>query len=329
MPYGTFTYNTVQIGAESTAGTAVPATEILRSEFAMISDTRDRQVVPEHIGLLVPAERVYDAWLGASLTMPPTAMTYEQLPHLLEAGIGTVTATRSDPYTRAYSYPTGTTPNTIKTYTIEAGSTVVGGDNREMPYSFVTSMSFQGQNKGLWTMGATWMGQQVSSSTLTPALSLLAVDEAVFSNTQVYLDDTGGTIGTTQLTGSVMSAEINIANTGIMEVPTADGTNYYTNHKIGRPEITYSLTLELESDNNYVSTQRTKFETDVIQLIQFTIPGTGSNSIEFRFAGRHTEFGDYSDNSGNTTVQIGGRVVHSTTDSLYFEADVINGRASL
>ena len=43
------------------------------------------------MGLLVQAERAYDSRYLARLAMPSTELTYEQFPHILEAGILTAT----------------------------------------------------------------------------------------------------------------------------------------------------------------------------------------------------------------------------------------------
>ena len=177
-------------------------------------------------------------------------------------------------------------------------------------------------------MESTWMGQQVQSSTLSAAPSLETVEEAVFGNTDLWIDNSGA-IGTTQITGTLMAAEINISDTGVREVPTADGTNYYTNIKYSRPSIDFSLTFELENVETAVSTARSKFESDTIQVFQIHVPGSGTSNVKFRFAGRYTDFGDYTNDNGNTSVQVGGRVIYSIADSLFFEMDVINSLATL
>ena len=328
MAYQTYSMNTIQLGRETTAGTAVAATEKWRGPFAMIEDTRQRETVEEQVGLLVPATRQYDAWISAELSMPAAAMTYEQLPHLLEAGIKTATPTGAGPYVRAYSFPTGTTPNTIKTYTIQTGNVGASGDNQRMPYAFVSSMKFSGSIKDVWNMEATWMGQQSQTSALTSSIALLDVQECVFGSTSIYIDASGGTVGSTQLNGVLMAAEINISDTGIREVPTADGTNYYSFHKFAMPTIEFSFTFELENTENAVQNARTAFKADDIKLFQLTIPG-GTSSVEFSWAGRYNSISSYSNDNGNTSVQLGGIATYSPTDSLFFEATVTNSRATL
>ena len=106
----------------------------------MLEDTRERVIVEESIGSFITAERSYDGKLQAAWAQPSTPLTYEQVAHIFEAGIKTATPSGTGPYVRAYNYPYGgTTVPTIKTYTIETGSSVVAEDQYEMEYSIVES----------------------------------------------------------------------------------------------------------------------------------------------------------------------------------------------
>ena len=158
MAYGSFYHNKVQLGREVTPGTPVNATVIWRGGFSAIADERQREIVDEQIGVLVNAERVYDKSYLARLAMPATPLTFEQVPHLLEAGIKTATPTGVGPYVYAYAIPTGNTVNTIKTYTIEAHNVSVTADGREMYHSFVEEMTFDAKAGEAWQMSANWVG---------------------------------------------------------------------------------------------------------------------------------------------------------------------------
>ncbi|MEM7133431.1 MAG: hypothetical protein AAF702_44455 [Chloroflexota bacterium] len=328
MAYAAWNFNTIQLGREVTAGTAVAATEKWRGEFSMLVDNQAIETVEEQVGLYISPERTYTAWESAELQIPSTPLTYEQVPHVFEAGLLTVTPTGAGPYTYDYVVPVLTRP-AIQPYTIEGGNADIQGDNQEMPYSFVTSFRLSGTIKQSWMMESTWMGQRLVPSTLTPALPLLDVEQALFGNTQLFIDPSGGTIGTTQLNGVLMQAEINCTNTGIQEVPTADGTNYYSQHKLVGPEMDFSLTFELEDTANAVDTARAAYRAQTPQLIQLLVPGTGGRSIRMRMTGRYTDFPSYTNDNGNTSVQIGGTVSYNSTDNLFFECQVINNRANL
>jgi hypothetical protein len=117
---------------------------VWRGPFSDIEDARQRETAEEQIGLIVSEERLYDTDLAAMLSMPETELTYEQVIHILEAGIMTATPTGTGPYTYTYSLPVDETLNVIETYTIETGNVIADGDVREMEYSFVDSFTLSG-----------------------------------------------------------------------------------------------------------------------------------------------------------------------------------------
>lgn len=324
MPnYGSFTYNKLQLGRESTAGTAVAATDIWRGPFGDILDDRQRQIAEENVGLLVNAERSYDTRIGAMLTMPSTELTFEQVLHILEAGIKTATPVdNTGDYTYSYPFPTGATPNAIKTYTIEAGNAYATGDVREMPYAFVEGFTLSGQEGEAWMMTANWRGQRVIESSFTGALSLQSVEEAIFNNTLLYIDASGGTIGSTQKAGVLVAASIEV-DTGIRIVPVGDGNLYYTAHKFHRPSLNFTLTMELESGNIF-KTERDAFEADSIRLLRLSCDGTANRNLTVDISAKYDSVPGYQDSDGNTTIQIAGHAAYSSADSLFAQFDVTN-----
>lgn len=329
--YAPFQANRLALGRETTPGTAVAATTIWRGGFAMPEDARNRVIVDEQIGLIVNAERSFDTNLLARLAVPATELTFEQLPHLLEAGVGTVTATGTGPYVYAYAFPTGSTPNTIKTYTIEAYNTVADADMQEMEYSFVEEFELAGSYGEAWTMSGTWVGRQLTNSTPTALSTFVVPNEAPFARTTLYIDDSGGTVGTTQKTGVLTGASVTVT-TGIMPIPVGDGQLTFAAHKFTKPEVTFAVTIEVEEDGgtSLVDDLRTSYKSNGTKLYRLNIAGADANhSVAIDFAGKLDSFGNYENGDGNTTVTIEGHAVYSTTDSLFFEIDVTNQVASL
>ena len=331
MAYGSFSANKIQLGREATAGTAVAAAHIWVGQFAMLEDARTRVIRADQVGLMVETENSYDSWLQAQLSMPDTELTYEQVLHILEAGCQTVSPTGSDPYAWSYAYPTSNTPNTLKTYTVEAFNAVADADMREMEYSFVEEFTFSMTAQESWMMSANWIGRQLSATTPTSLSTILDVNEALGARTKLYIDATGGTIGTTQKTGVLMGADMTVT-TGWQVVPVGDGNLYYAAIKPTKTEITFSLTLELEEDTgvSLVNAERVIYEADSIRLFRLELDGADADhSMVIDWAGKYDSIGDYSDEDGNTTVQFTGHAVYSTTDTLFWEAVVTNQVASL
>lgn len=329
--YGGFQFNKIQMGRESTAGTAVAATTIWRGDFAMLRDERTRNIVTEQVGVNMNGERSYDTWLLGRLSMPATPLTFEQLPHLLEAGIGTVSPSGADPYVYAYSIPTGTSLNTLKTYTIEGYNTVADADMQEMAHCYVESISLSASAGEAWTMAAEWVGAQLSNTTPTSLTTQVAVQEALLARTSLFIDATGGTIGSTQKSGVLMGADLTI-NTGVAYVPVGDGNLYYSALKFTPPSIEFSLTFELEDDSgtSLVDIERAIYASDAVRLIRLDIDGSDSDrQVRVDMAAKYDSVGGYDNADGNTTVTFTGHVVNSTTDSQFFDVTVTNKVASL
>jgi hypothetical protein len=328
MSYGSYTYNKVQLGQETTNGTAVAADIIWRGPFGDIEDARTRNIAKEQVGLLVPAERSYDSQIAAMISMPETELTFEHFPHILQAAIQSATPTGSGPYVYAYAFPTGTTPNTIATYTIEAGNAVVTGDVREVAYCFVESFTISGRQGEAWKVSANWRGRAVAESTFTGSLTLSALEEALFSRTQIFIDASGGTIGTTQETGVLVAASFDVT-TGIVPVFVGDGNLFFLTHKFIRPTVNFTLTLELESTDTTVKEERDAYEANSVRLISLDCDGTSGRNLLINGAYKYDSVGTYQDDNGNTTVQLSGHAVYSSADTLFWGVDVTNNLTAL
>ena len=325
--YGAFAFNVIQMGRESTAGTAVPATAIWRGPATDITDESEHVFVEENIGILLPTDREYIPVKAAQLAFPETELTFEQFLHVLEAGIKTTSPSGTGPYVYTYSFPTSTTLNAIKTYTLETGN-ALAGDAHEMEYAFVEEFDLSGSAGEAWMLSSTWQGRQKSTTTLTGALSLTTQETALFNNTSLYIDASGGTVGTTAKAGVLTAANVSV-KTGIVPVRTADGQLYFYTHKFTPPEVTFSLTLELENNSSILAAQRAAWVAKTLQLFQIKIAGATTSQVKINLAGKYTSFGEYNDSDGNTVVEASGKAVYSSTDNLFATIIVTNSLASV
>lgn len=327
--YGPFSMNKIQLGRESAFGTAVAASTIWRGAFSMLEDASERVIVEEQIGLLVQAERAYDSSYRGKLSMPATELTYEQLPHILEAGILTATPGAGPGYLRTYAYPVDNSVPTPKSYTIETFNNAADNDALEMEGSLVEEFTLEGQAGQAWKMSANWFGRQVSPTTPTSLSTIVAVEEALLPKTLLYIDATGGTVGTTQRLGVLMGASIKVT-TGLVPVPIGDGQLYHTTYKWTKPAITFSLTVELQDDTvSVVQAERAIRKAGTVRLFQLTCPGTAPKTMTIKWAGKYDVVGGYENSNGNTTVRLDGHAVYSSADALFFSIAVTNGVSTL
>lgn len=237
----------VQIGEESTLGTEVAATTILRGDRGFINDESPIEFPPESVGRIGGIGRNYTLFQDGTFQMPEAPVTFEQLPYFLNAGIQAVTGSQDGTGSGyIYTYPLpGTSVLTPDTYTIEAG------DNQQaeiMTGCFAEEIVITGGAQDVWRRAVTWRGWPGGPTTFTSSLTVPAVDEINFGKTSLYIDNTSGSFGGTQVSDSFLSFELTIG--AIYEAKWhGNGSNlYYTNlHMLAMPEITLNFTLEHDS----------------------------------------------------------------------------------
>lgn len=234
----------IQLGRETTAGTAVAATTIWRG-LGVLDDQRETVFPDEHVGILMPVDRSYVPKLAGEIELESVPASFEQILHVLEAGVKTVTPAQDSAgsgYVYTYPFPT-TAQNAVKTYTIE------GGDDEqaeEMEYAFVTEFTLEGNAGEAVMLTSTWTGRQVANTTFTSPLSLPIVEETLFQKGKLYIDDVDGTAGTTQAANTFLSFSLSV-KTGQQAVFTGDGNLYFSFRKQVAPEIMLDVTFEHDS----------------------------------------------------------------------------------
>src|SRR3989304_3734011 len=184
----------IQIGRETTAGTAVAATVIWRG-IGTILDNIQIQRVSEDVGIIGGTTRTNVPMKGGSLAISQTPATFEQLLHILEMSVKTVAGSQDGAgtdYIYTYAFPT-TAGNAIKTYSIE------GGDDNEverMAYCFVKDFTLSGNGRTAYQLQANIQGSAPALGAFSAGLSLLAVNNMNFGLTKIYQEAIGGPLGT-------------------------------------------------------------------------------------------------------------------------------------
>jgi hypothetical protein len=327
----------IQLGRESTAGTAVAATTIWRGVGGMLEDAREVSMVDEQIGIAIPTTRAYVGQLGGVLSMAATPATFEQILHILEAGIKTVGTGASDGAGsgKIYAYPTPTTAvNTIKTYTIETG------DNQqaeEMEYSFVEKFTLTGERGRAVMMSADWIGRQVANTTFTGSLTAPTVEEILTGKGAFYIDAVGGTIGTTAITGTLLQWELTVT-TGWRGKWTVDAGQLYFNFiYFDRDSFEAELSMTFEHDATAVA-QKALFQAATPRLFRINIPGstfaqagTTYSTKTFRIdaAATYTEWGVLDSEDGNSIVNVTAQIGYDPTAAKGLEITVVNDLTSV
>jgi hypothetical protein len=324
----------VQLGRETTPGTAVAATTIHRGPAITPSDDQVKVKRVEDVGLSSGVTSQYTPKLAASMILPSTEATFQNIQHVLEAGVKTVTPVADGvgtDFINAYPLPSGDS-NTTKTYTIE------GGDNKiveEMEYAFVVDFELSGKRNEGWMLTSTWHGRQSTVSSFTGALSVPAESVMKFNKSKLYIDDVGGTIGSTQLANAWIDAKIKIT-TGLKAQFTGDGNLYFSFMDF----IGAKASLEFSVLHNAaVAAERVKWRSDTPRQIRILCegnsvgtPGTVYSKETFRcdMAGLYTSFGPANDeDEGSNVNKVVFNGAYDATAALFCDLLLVNELAAV
>lgn len=325
-------FRKIQLGRETTAGTAVAATTIWRG-VGTIEDQRELTVVEEDIGFFSGGDRSYISKLYAALSMDETPATFEQLPYILEAGVKAVqTGASGGGSAKEYIYTMPTSsPNTLAVYTLE------GGDNQQaekMEYSFVDQFKISGKPGEAVMMSADWFGRQATNASFTGALSLPTVEDILFQKGKLYIDDVSGTMGTTQVSNSFLGMDLTV-KTGVTPVWTGDGNLYFSFTKAVRPEVTLEITFEHDSSS---VAEKTNWRNLTSRLIRVQFDGTalttaGTNfankALRIDLAGKWSKFDKIDEMDGNDIIKATFVAKYNATAAKFAEFTVCNTLTSL
>ena len=321
----------IQLGKETTPGTAVAAAVVFRGK-ANIKDAREFGRAAEDIGQLLPKNRLYEKSRLGLLTMPDQEATFEFLPYILAAGVENVVTGAADGTGsgKIYEFNQGVTEvHTPRTFTIEVG------DNQrvdEMEYSFVRSFTLKGAAKDAIRFSAEWVGKQVSDAEFTAGLSPIDVEEILFGKAKLYLDNSGGTIGTTQKTGTFLGFSLT-HKTGHDMLFTGDGAITPYGIVTHAPEITGSIILEHDATGE---AEIGFARSGAVRLLQIVVQGNalatqGTNyaykTLIFKAAIQYDDVPVTADKDGDQTVELSFHVVDS--DNIVPTYIVVNESATI
>jgi len=306
----------VQLGQESSNGTAVAADFIWRGPFSGLKDARTTESVDEQIGVALKSSRKYAAMLLAELSMPVTPLTPEQAVHIMEAGIkkvntGVADGSASSGYT--YTYPFGTTSiNAIAAYTIETGDE---SEAEEAEFCFVKSFTISAVKGQAVQISAEWAGRTAAVSTFTGALSAPAVTELHSSSGAIYIDDNDGAFGGTAIAaGNILEMTLEVT-TGRVPLYTIDsGQLYFQGVHFNVDEFEAKLEIKWVHDTAGMAEKANwRLNAERLVRLEFTgdtygTPGSGTvftggkNGIQIDFPGAYDEFSEIDFDEGKSVI---------------------------
>src|SRR3990172_3059360 len=295
----------IQIGRETTAGTAVAATVIWRG-IGTILDNIQIQRVSEDVGIIGGTTRTNVPMKGGSLAISQTPATFEQLLHILEMSIKTASPSQDGAgtdYIYTYAFPIAA--NSIKTYTVESGDDT---EAERMAYCFVKDFTLSGSGRTGYQLQGNIQGRTVSLNAFTGSLALSAVNNMNFGMTKIYQDVIGGTVGTTIKSNTVRGVNFKYAS-GIEAKETADGRLDFSFAQ----GTDYVCTCDLEFEHDAIAAaQKVLWRTQTPVLLQikvegstaFVTPGTTYSvpTVKINMPGYWESFSKIGEANGNDVV---------------------------
>lgn len=322
----------VQLGKESTPGTAVAATALLRLN-GLWEDLQETKFSEVHEGYLSGRRAPHVPLVLAKIAVEGEA-TFEQLPYILEMAVKSTSPTTDTGSGYIYTYPFATTSQlTARTYTIEAGDDQA---MEESAYCYCQDFELSGAAGEAWQVSANIFGRQiVDTDTFTPStdITVTAVEEMLFQKTKLYIDADTDAIGTTQKSSTLLAANLKVKG-GQMHQHTGDGNLYFSFLKNIGPEVILEITFEHDAT---ATTAKTNWRAKTPRLIRLLIQGsslTSSGAYAVKtciidLAGYWEKIDKIDEIDGNDVIKGTFRAQYNETAGLFAQILVVNELSAL
>lgn len=332
MAAGLYPLRLLQLGFEATAGTAVPATKKIVGDSTytpMIE--REFEEYPRGVRAMVTGGG-FAKQQGSKIEHDGN-LTYEEILYPLLSGIVNDAApTGSDPYTWDFA-PVLTGQASLKTITAEFvvndGSTL--HYEREAAYCFTTEFEIDIQANDVAKLKWTMEGRAEGASTVTAALAPITGRTVVPSNLfALWIDDSGGTVGTTAKTGTLRGANIKVT-TGALPDYTLDGRTALDHTGVQSQMLKGELELTMEHNAN-AATEIAAWRAGTVRLVRLKADnggaGAANREITLDMGIAYTDPPEFSQEDGIEIVTMKGAFEYDSGLGGAFIAQVINGLAA-
>lgn len=209
MPAGLNALQKAQAFLESTRGTAAAATRIVYFDRgAWFEQVVGREFPNEDRNSFIRAYRQLTTSHAVKLSATAQA-TFDDLPWWGQLfWKGGVTGVLSAVTVYTYTFTPTATSDDLKTATLE-----IGNDTQayQIPYCLGDKMEISWANGQGVKIAVDLLGQQLTPQAFTGSLTDRTVEDIVGTTAKVYIDNAGGTIGTTQAL-NVLSGKITFQN---------------------------------------------------------------------------------------------------------------------
>ena len=266
MSSGIASLRRIQIGEESTKGTAVAATAALLGTLTMkqsptIYKPKDERANMAENTRSVLVGKIADlAWSGE--------VTFEQILYPLHMGVaGNISPVSGDSSYIWNFAPSLVSAGTFDSFTIEYGDDIQAN---EVEYCMASQIEISGGMNEPLKATVTIFGKQMTQCTFTASLTPPSVEDVLTQMGRVYIDDEDGAIGTTEKSATLISFTLTI-NTGLTPIRHGDGTITFSGYQEGEKGVSLQMTLAF---NSGVEAERNSYhDGETLRLVRLEFPG--------------------------------------------------------
>lgn len=318
----------VQIGAESTPGTLVPATKQLRAVGVEPSIRATIQSIRAVGGKFPIASALGTEWVEADID---GYATYDEMVYLLASVLQKVTPTRVNPPTGlAWKWtfaPAQSAEDQVQTYSVETGSPARAA---RWTYGLVTGLAISFSPDSVKVKGS-MIGRKIEDGvSMTASPAVVPVTPILPGSVSVYLDADSASFGTTKLS-RVLSAELEVADRfgPLWTVDAAAGG--FAAHVETEPKATLKLMLEADAQGMALLDAA---RTGTKQYVQVKATGpqieTGTNhNFLLNLSGTVTDIGKFGDQDGVYAIEWTLSATHDATWGRALEIELTNTVSAL
>jgi hypothetical protein len=275
MATGVTSLEKTLIGVEALAGAT---TDVVTTHWRGMGKVKDRQEIvypPERIGKIGGTLRSYIPRTGGEVTLDGDA-TYEQLPYIFNSGIYLTTATTDSGSGIVYTW-TVQAASSDPLATTDLGTLVVeSGDNNDAEvarFCFTREYTLAGRQGEGMTVAAVLESRAPSTATFTAVGDTDLENPAetvLFSKVAMYIDDSTGTMGSTQKTETILDFSFK-HTTGWVALPARDGRLDFSNIKHVDDEIMLDVTFE---HNTIASAEKAAWRAQTERAVRLVFSGS-------------------------------------------------------
>ncbi len=325
-----------QAAFESVRGTDLATTRIVYAKN-MPKYEKSLMEFQDMSGTFFDRRRAAYAREKVSFTMNDI-LTFEDAPwwfeQFIRGGVSPVADAGSPiAYTRTYAPSASTDDLKSCTYEFnEAGN--VYKTNQVMVTQASLRMDSDNDSEPGWMADIEQIGIGWTPSTYTAAIPQRTTEVILARGTKLFIDDAGGTLGTTQKLGSLISASITI-NTGIHFKAFSENATGFAPGKVGRQayRVDAQFTFEFDSDAEFAKYRNSQPQARLIRLSSEGSQIHGSPAVnkllQIDFPNGIWSSWSRGDREGNLTATFGMSAFYDATAANIISVKTINALVTL